>query len=384
MIDQEKKQRTFYIILGDLFLILIFFLAVVSAVFPDQDYSATEKRALAKFPTLTVDSVLDGSFMDGIEDWAADQFPYRDTLMQIKTQINLGLGTIRSQDVYRTLDGSLMEAFTMPSEDIFTEQTNAITDFSSRYPDSNFYFCLVPNAISVETEKLPNAVLTDDQNVYIDKMATAFNASGTFIDLRDTFSINKTQMKLYYSTDHHWTTDAAYLAWKDICQEMELSSDLSYSTGIVCNTFSGSLVSASGFPISQYDAIKIYIPSEEPVYTITYDGAQKMTASVYAPEQLNSSDPYQIFFGGNHSKFTIRTGADTERKLLILKDSYANCLIPFLIPDFSEITVIDPRYYYDDIDLEMQSMGYTDVLFLYNVNTLSEDSCLVPVLNNEQ
>jgi lysophospholipase L1-like esterase len=46
--------------------------------------------------------------------------------------------------------------------------------------------------------------------------------------------------------------------------------------------------------------------------------------------------------------------------------------------------VIDARYYYDDLDIEMQSVGYTDVLFLYNVNTLSEDNCLVPVLNNEQ
>ena len=126
------------------------------------------------------------------------------------------------------------------------------------------------------------------------------------------------------------------------------------------------------------------MPDENPLYTVTYDTEQRMTASAYAPEYLDSDDPYQIFFGGNHPKLTIRTAADTGRKLLVFKDSYATCLIPFLIPDFAQITVIDPRYYYDDLDMEILSSGYTDVLFLYNANTLSEDSCLVPVLQNEQ
>ena len=384
MIEQEKSYRKFYIILGDLFLIVIFVLAAITAILPDESYSSAEKRSLAGFPHLSVSTIVDGSFMDGIEEWQADQFPYREQLMQIKARINIGLGAIRSQNVYRCSDGTLMEAFTMPSEDTILAQSNAITGFADRYPDSIFYFCLVPNAISVETEKLPKATLTDDQNIYMNQMAGAFNDYGTFVDLRDTFAANKAQTKLYYNTDHHWTTDAAYLAWQKLYEEMELNSSLSYTSGIVCNSFSGSLLSASGFPASQYDAIKIYIPDENPVYTVTYDNAQKMTASVYSPEHLTSDDPYQIFFGGNHPKFTIRTSADTERKLLVLKDSYANCLLPFLIPDFSEITVIDARYYYDDIDMEMLSMEYTDVLFLYNVNTLSEDSCLVPVLNNEQ
>ena len=163
-----------------------------------------------------------------------------------------------------------------------------------------------------------------------------------------------------------------------------LNSSLSYTPGVVCNTFSGSLISASGFPAERYDSIKVYQPTEDPLYTLTYDTEKRMTASVYCPQYLNSSDPYQIFFGGNYPKLTIRTAQDTNRKLLIFKDSYANCLIPFLIPDFAQITVIDARYYYDDLDMEMLSAGYTDVLFLYNANTLAADSCLVPVLKNEQ
>ncbi|MBQ8815569.1 MAG: hypothetical protein IJZ85_13850 [Lachnospiraceae bacterium] len=380
----KRILHRYYRLFGVLFVLLIFGLAILTALLPDQDYSASEKRSLTKFPELTLSSVADGSFMDGMEDWAADQFPLRNKLMQAKSSLSIGLGAIRSQDVYRCNDGSLMEAFSLPSDDLITSQAASIIDFAERYPNKDIYFCLVPTAISVLEEKLPAATLTDDQNLYLDRMMSAVNSVSTVIDLRDTFAKNKSTTELYYHTDHHWTTDAAYLAWKDLSDVMALDSKLSYTAGIVCNDFAGSLLSASGFSANAYDAIKVYVPEENPLYTLTYDTEKRMTASVYCPEYLDSEDPYQIFFGGNYPKLTIRTAQDTDRKLLVFKDSYANCLLPFLIPDFAQITVIDPRYYYDDLDMEIQSVGYTDVLFLYNANTLAEDSCLVPVLKNEQ
>ena len=380
----KKILHKYYRFFGVVFVVLLFGLAILTALLPDQDYSATEKRSLAKFPAFTFSSLADGSFMDGIEDWAADQFPLRDKLMQAKAEISIQLGAIRSQDVYRCDDGSLMEAFSMPAASALTAQADAVTDFAGRYPDADIYFCLVPTAISVLEEKLPGAALTDDQNLYIDQMADAIGNSCTIVDLREIFAANKNETELYYHTDHHWTTDAAYLAWQGLYPVMNLESSLTYTPGIVCNSFAGSLLSASGFSAEQYDSISIYMPDENPLYTVTYDSEKRMTASVYCPEYLDGDDPYQIFFGGNYPKLTIRTAVDTDRKLLIFKDSYANCLIPFLIPDFAQITVIDARYYYDDLDMEMLSAGYTDVLFLYNANTLAEDSCLVPVLKNEQ
>lgn len=380
----KKTLRKFYTFFGILFAILIFGLAIITALLPDQDYSASEKRSLAQFPSLSVGSIADGSFMDGLEDWAADQFPLRAELMQAKAKISLWLGAIHSQDVYRCEDGSLMESFSMPTEESFRAQTDAIVDFAGRYSDLDMYFCLVPTAISVLEERLPGATLTDDQNVYLDQMADTLGGLGTFVDVRETFAANKAQTELYYATDHHWTTDAAYLAWQEIYEAMGLTSAVTYTPGIVSNSFAGSLLSSSGFPAQKYDAISVYMPDENPIYTVTYDNEQRMTASVYAPEYLDSDDPYQIFFGGNFAQITIKTASDSNRKLLIFKDSYANCLIPFLIPDFAEITVIDPRYYYDDLDMEILSSNYTDVLFLYNANTLAEDNSLAPVLRNEQ
>ena len=376
----DYKNNKFHKIFAVLFFVLIFTLSIVVLIYPDREYSENEKRPLSQFPLLSWSSISEGSFMDGIEDWHADQFPFRDELMQIKSQLNIWMGTIRSQDVYRCEDGSLVESFHMPSYETLTAQCESITGFASRYPDTAFYFCLAPTAISALADKLPEATLTDDQNQYIDYLKDHFNRVGTFIDVRDDFATNKDSLELFYKTDHHWTTDGAYLAWQEIYKTMELTSEANYTSGTVCNTFSGSLVSASGFPIQEYDSIKIYIPEIPPVYTVTYSQTQTMSASVYSLDHLSGNDPYELFFGGNHPKIQIRTDAASTRKLLIIKDSYANCLIPFLIPDFAQITVIDARYYSDDIDMEMQSQGYTDVLFLYNANTLSEDNTLVPVL----
>lgn len=382
MSKEKKALKKFFMIFALLFLITIFELAIFTLVAPDKEYSLTEKRTLAEFPTLNWSSLADGSFMAGMEDWMADQFPGRDSWMKIKSNINIATGAIRSQGVYRLEDGSLMEEFNLPSNETLQEQSNAITGFAALYPDANFYFCLAPNAISVLSEKLPAATLTDDQNVYINHMANAFSQVGTFVDIREAFEANKSSVELYYHTDHHWTTDGAYIAWKEIYTAMELNSEVQYTSGIVSNRFSGSLVSASGFPITSYDNLSIYIPDVEPIYTVTYNNTQNMTASVYSMEHLNGNDPYEVFFGGNHPKITIRTAADTDRTLLIIKDSYANCMIPFFLSDFSQIVIIDARYYSDDLGIEMQSSGYTDVLFLYNVNTLAEDNTLVPVLNN--
>ena len=83
-----------------------------------------------------------------------------------------------------------------------------------------------------------------------------------------------------------------------------------------------------------------------------------------------------MFFGGNHSRIDITTPVDENKNLLIFKDSYANCFIPFLQPYFRSIIVIDPRYYYDDVDRLVTDNSITDVLFLYNVDTFMTDTSL--------
>lgn len=377
------KRQTYYKVFGIVSAAAIAGFALINLLMPDRKYSSAEKRSLAAFPGISLNRMIDGSFMEQFEDYEADQFVGRDMWMVFKTAVERLTGKNESQGVYLCSNDYLMERFDEPDAALMEKTAQAILDFQKRYEDSETYFLLVPNSISVEKELLPDYALTADQNAYIDRIYEAIGDQVKTFDVRGLLQEKKEAVQLYYRTDHHWTTDAAYEVFLSVAEDMGLVVD-KYQSGIVTNTFNGSLTSESGFSAGVLDSISVYLPENPVDYVVTYVEEQQRTATCYQTDYLEGEDPYQIFFGGNHPQITIDTDADTDRTLLILKDSYANCFVPFLLSSFKQITIVDPRYYYDDINLLMQQKQYTDILFLYNVNTLAADNNLYAVLESGQ
>ena len=381
---QLMKVSRFFHTMGVVTFFILLLMPIVLALVPDKKYSSAEKRNLTQLPKLSVSSLADTSYMDSFEDYMADQFPLRTAWMTLKTGMDRLLGKYESQGVYIGKNNTLMERFDTPDAENERLTQEAICDFAARYPDIPAYFVLVPNQISIQTDLIPKEAPRADQFAYMDEMFQAVGNSIHAIDLRMLFQQNADTVQLYYKTDHHWTTDAAFIAYKELASVMDLTvDDDAWSSAVVCNSFKGSLASKSGFwiPAKDLDVIKVYQSTSQPDYLVTYGETQTKSASCYQMEYLNSDDPYQIFFGGNHTEVTIETTADTNRKLLVFKDSYANCFLPFLFNEFKYITVIDPRYYYEDIDTLMLMNSYTDILYLYNANTLAEDNNLRLVLD---
>ena len=98
-------------------------------------------------------------------------------------------------------------------------------------------------------------------------------------------------------------------------------------------------------------------------------------------EKLKENDKYQVFFGGNYPQIDIKTTVNNEKRLLVFKDSYANCFIQFLLPYYEEIIMIDPRYYYGNIDTIINTKSITDVMFLYSADTIMTDRSLSSTIN---
>jgi len=115
---------------------------------------------------------------------------------------------------------------------------------------------------------------------------------------------------------------------------------------------------------------------------VEYKDEGEKASSVWKTAQLETRDKYTVFFGGNHAEIRIQTDIASDRILLILKDSYANCFVPFLIPYFAYIILIDPRYYSGDLNLVMEVEKVTDVLFLYNAATFATDTALQRVIKD--
>jgi len=386
----SKKKNLTNICFGLLFGAVLLLLLADHALTPDRAYSRSEKRSLAAFPSLNAEALLDGEFMDSLEDYLADQFPLRESLMKLKSALDLTLGIRESQDVFYLSDGSLAERFTMPSGKKTEALLAELNDFGEEYSeDRTLTFLLAPTAVSIRTSLLPENALTDDQNAYIDGLYEGLSDRFTTLDVRDTFEERTNAGEnLYYLTDHHWNTEGASLAASAYLQSVGIEETEELERGIVCNDFAGSLIQKSGYAPEVRDAVEICRLPQDPgndfLYSVTYPYSHVQSASLYDADALSGDDPYQVFFGGNHPTVLIETSLDTGRNLLIIKDSFANCVVPFLVPYFDSVTMVDPRYYYDDLELLILENRFTDILFLYNANTLSEDSSLRMVLLNEQ
>ena len=149
------------------------------------------------------------------------------------------------------------------------------------------------------------------------------------------------------------------------------------------NRFQGSLSSKSGFFLPSYDSISIYMSAQNPHYYVLRTESNEGFSSCYDMDKLKGANPYEVFLGGNYPLLEIETSIDNEKTLLLIKDSYANCFIPFLLGNYKKILVMDPRYYVYNADMLFMTESISEVLFLYNATTLAKDVSLWHVLDNQ-
>ena len=358
---------------------MIFF-TVLGVALPDKDFSESENRSLADFPKITLTSVTDGSFLKGLSDYVADQFPGRDLWISLNLWMNKTLGQKEASGVYLCDDDYLMQVPGEANEVQFQRNLDAINVFAQKHTDLNMVMTVVPNAVTVHADKLPANAPVRDQLADLAQIQGRLSEV-QFVDVTDSLMEHKDE-QLFYRTDHHWTSLAAYYAFQDIgpALSIECPGWASYTRYTVSDSFEGTLSSKSGSHAAR-DAVEIYVPTTDIEYFVTYSGDQTGICSLYNREALNGKDHYTVFFGGNYGRVDITTTADTGRTLLVFKDSYANCFMQFLYPYFDHITMIDPRYYYDNVENVIRSEAVTDVLFLYNLDTYLGDSSLADVLN---
>lgn len=235
---------------------------------------------------------------------------------------------------------------------------------------------LVPTASSIYSELLPKDAPIDDEKAYIDLVSQELSPEIKLIDVLPALMSNKTQ-QLYYKTDHHWTIEGAFTAYKEMCKQLGLECYEDYKHQTVTHDFYGSLYYKAACGIGEPESIDIPIPKGGEELVVNYVKERIKTASLYNSSKLNGRDKYEVFLNGNFPFINIKTACMNQKKLLIIKDSFANCYIPFLTRNYGEINVVDLRYYTDDLQELIDTYGITDVLFLYNVNTFNSDNAIL-------
>ncbi|MBQ8305918.1 MAG: hypothetical protein IJX90_06840 [Blautia sp.] len=375
----KRSYKPFFRKLSYLFPAILFIVLLLNIVLPDRSFSEKENRVLASRPALSVDQILSGQAETKYETYVNDQFVLRDLWVTLKADFDILLGKTESNGVYLGKSGYLLESFTPPADKRLTATLDAITSFAQSHTGIHQYMLLAPNAVNILKSHLPFSAPQVNQDQYIDRVKDTVSSAGvTFIDVRDTLR-NHMDEQLYYKTDHHWTTQAAYYAYLAASDPLELNTaQVSYEKLPASVSFQGTLSAKSGFRSSAKDELDVFLPKSDvaPEFVVNYVEERKKVGSYYAADRLKTRDKYAMFFDGNHAQIKITTPSAEGGNLLILKDSYANCLIPFLAPHYRNIVMIDPRYYYGNLEDLIAAEDIREILYIYNANTFFADTSL--------
>lgn len=372
-----NKRQSWNII--TLFCILIFGFTIATMIKPDTEYSESENRTLAKMPELTAESVLSGEFEADYETYLTDQFVARDAWIGLKTDVERAMFKRESKDIYFADDGYLIEKHT----GAFTTDTAALNvrvlgEFARMYQgqfQDHMTVMVVPNAVDILKDKLPPFASPYDEEAYLTQIEQAL-PEGVWFDTSDILRAHSDE-EIYYRTDHHWETLAAFYVYQQWAKQQGFAvpqaSD--YEIETVTEAFEGTVQSKLGID-AQKDSIEIYKQKEDIFYTVQKGDGGEIGYSVYDRTALETKSKYDIFFGGNHALVRIGTRAGKGRRLLVIKDSYAHCFVPFLLEEFDAIDMLDIRYYNQKVSELIAQGDYTDLLFLYNASGFAEDTSI--------
>lgn len=342
---------------------------------PKKEFSENENRYLAKFPSFSVRTLLDGTYTDSLNDWLADHFPQRDFFVGLKSGAEIASGRREINRVYVAKDDYLIESYAKP------ENTERITDTFVRFYNKidtakiDVNLMLVPTAVTIYSDRLPTHAPASSQT---ETASVIYDATGIpAVDCTGWLFDGASHGQLYYRTDHHWTTLGAYYGYLAYCDAKGLTPVPleSLTAQTVTEEFAGTLYSKVNDYSHRKDAITIYTNPEDHL-TVTYMDTGEVTDSLYNLDYLTEKDKYSLFLNNIHPLIEIENQtADSQDELMLIKDSYANSMVPFLAHHYRKIYVFDTRYYRDGPSSFLSDHAdITDILLLYNMNTLDGDT----------
>ncbi|MBE6593467.1 MAG: hypothetical protein E7642_05685 [Ruminococcaceae bacterium] len=370
-----KKDKISDATLTIVFSALIIFISAATIIKKPQDLSLSEGRELAKFPSASVESLKSGEYFDGIRNFYSDQLAFKSRFADLYASARLALGALELNGMVICQNGALAARQKNVDPEISKKNLAAarkLTDLSS----SAILF-VVPDSADAFFNFLPPL---------LSKAVAEKHGSGE-LDLQFLKKISSAPEKYYYKTDHHWTSDGAYQAYLLICKRLgiEPASIGSFETESVTKSFLGSTYRRSALPASFVtpDEIILYRHPSEHTLRVTDLVSNTELGGIYDLDELSGADPYRVFLGGNHAHISISAKSENKRpKMLVIKDSFANSLIPFLAIHF-DLEVVDPRYADSSVAKKISPLSYFDsVLFICSRDTVSSNSSYAFFINS--
>ncbi len=364
-----KKNKIFFLVFMIIWLIMI----ILNFVLPEPVFSEQENRYLATVPEFHFDDLVSGKYSEKLDTYINDHFVFRNFWLKLNSFVQLSIGKTENNGVYIGKDGYLFEKFEYKDKEKENLKiaTNAINNFALKNKIPT-YFLLAPNSIYINQDKLPDHVECVDQNDIIREAYLGCPNVRT-IDTVPVLEANKNTTKLYFKTDHHMTSEGAYLLYQEFCKASNIvPTQLSeFTKETVATDFLGTFDSKAQVAWQEPDEITVYKNAINSSVLGDYDG--KTYNSIFNNDYLTKKDKYSYFLNGNHAKVVIKTQVHNGKKLMVVKDSYSHIMAQFLCQNYEEVHFLDPRYYNLPLSDYCKENEIDEVLFLYNVSNLVSD-----------
>ncbi len=367
-------------------LIIIVFTAFIAiwgllyAFMPKREFSETEKRYLAQAPKLTADSLKKGTFSKDFESFMADQTPLRSAFVSINAYFELMKGNNGSNGVYLGKDGMLIEK-PFARENRLETNLERIVSFVSghKIPAS---LVAVPSKGYICSDKLPKNAQKYLDGEYNEFIRNTVFGKMKFVDVTKAFLNADDKKSLYYKTDHHWTSRGAFTAYEALSFDLgwpavssfryELPNEENYSIETY-DGFYGTSYAKSCYTLTKPDNVELWInkKTQGKAKVIIKEGRKETVSdSMFFRNHLTESDRYLTFLDGNHSLVKVETGNE-GRTLLLIKDSFAHSIVPFLADNYSRIIMVDLRYYSAGLNKLIEEENVNEIMFLYSIENLA-------------
>ena len=339
-------------------------LGILHLVLPDRTFSPVENRNLRQVPAFTWRALREGSYTAALETYLEDQFPLRDGWMGLKTRWEWLLGKREFHDVF-LCGGALIGRV---GEGDRWEQNLGFVDRLAEKTDIPVYLGLIPTAAEVWKDRLPHGADSADQSALLKE---ARGTGAVWADIAGALAAHSEE-PVFYRTDHHWTSLGAYYGYTALLEAMGETPLPLGKAETVSDDFYGTLYSSSGVHWVAPDTIERYV-REDAVTVEDVNGGE--THGLYVDSFLEEKDQYASFLGGNQPLYIVRnSAASSDKKLLLVRDSYSDSLAPFLCRHFAEIHLLDLRYNKTSVAQYAADMGADGIAVLYSVDNFMKDA----------
>ena len=369
--------------------LLAFFAAQL--IVPDKEFSPNENRYLQQKPELTAESFqlrfpleesgdfFTGKFMSIFETYVTDQFPGRDGWISTKSLSEKIMGKRENNGVYFGTDNqTLISRFDEPDPDRVVRNLDYVNKLVEKV-DIPVYFSLIPGKEAVWSDLLPRFAPNADTAALLEQAQG--HTTAQWIDVNTVLTAHADE-DIFYRTDHHWTSLGAYYGYTALMEGMGITPVAldAYTPTTVSTEFYGTAYSTSGVRWVDPDTIEIYVP-EEGLTVTSYREADATgnpvpsEGQLYDESYLEVKDKYSYFLGGQQPLCVIDTGVEGPR-LMVVRDSFSDSLAPFLTAHFSQIHLVDPRYYKASLSNYAQTNEIDQILVLYSVSNFVTETNL--------